>query len=373
MAKPSCDHPKDTHCIHSSERRSFRSCRLRWFWAYIEHMSPYSPIKPLEFGIAIHKGMEVFFDPDKWGKLSIEQKLQLALKAFDEENDKQQAKFIAQPFVDNDLNDYEERKQLGAGMLTYYARDIHPVYDTWFRPVRTEISFHVPLYNDNEEEVQCNNSPNCGQIHPNPAPCTLDGRLDVLVEDMKNGGYYIVDWKTAAQLLKSSKHLYLDDQISTYTAALSEELNVDIKGFLYIQLAKAYPQSPKQLKRRRSGCLYSVSKTQNTTYELAEQTFKVYDKEAYDNGLYEDFLNYLRSSDAPVFHQRFALRQNPTKSANALRNTAMEAADMTAENLLIYPAPGKFNCEKCAFFEPCVQKLNGEDYEYTLQSEFEAP
>lgn len=370
MAKITCEHEPNTHCIHSSERKTFRGCRQKWYWTFIEHLMPYSPIKPLEFGIAIHKGMEVFFNPETWKTVSTEEKLKKALVVFDEENDEQRRRFLKQKFAEDHLDDYEQRKQLGAGMLTYYAREIHPKWDTWIKPVLTEVPFHVELKNDDGTNVECNNSPSCGQSHPNPAPCTLDGRLDVLMEDTVNGGYYVFDWKTAGTLLSNDKHLYMDDQINTYSAALRYELGIDVKGFIYVELAKGYPQAPKPLKRKTAGKMYSVSKTQPTNYEFAQSTFKLFDKDAYEEGLYDEYLEFLQSKDAPKFHQRFVIRQNDEKAKNVLRNTAMEAMDMTRENLLIYPSPGKFNCPNCAFYEPCIEKLNGEDYNYTLESNY---
>ena len=314
--------------------------------------------------------MEVFFDPEKWGVLDTEEKLQLALAAFDEENDEQRRKFIKQNFAQDHLDDYEERKQLGAGMLTHYAREIHPHADNWFKPIRTEVSFHVPLRDENDEPIVCMNSPACGQEHPNPAPCTLDGRLDVLVEDIVNGGYYIVDWKTAATLLSNDRYLYLDDQIGTYLAALREELNINVKGFLYIEIAKGYPMAPNLNKRKTKGCWYSVSKSQPTTYDIAKPIFELYDKEAYDEGLYDGYLTFLQSGGAPKFSQRFAIRQSETKSKNILLNTGMEASDMVDKNLPIYPSPNKFMCGSCPFYEPCLEKLNGEDYQTTLENNY---
>lgn len=314
--------------------------------------------------------MEVFFNPETWGKLTSEEKLKLALEEFDKENDEQRRKYLMQDFARDDLDDYEARKRLGAGMLTHYARVIHPKFDSWIKPVLTEVSFHVPLKDEDGEPIECNNSPACGQVHDNPAPCTLDGRLDVLMEDTRNGGYYIFDWKSAGTLLSNDRHLYLDDQIGTYTAALRYEMNIDVKGFIYVEVAKAFPEAPTQLKRKTKGKMYSTSKTQHTTFEIADPFLKLFDKAAYEEGLYDEYLAYLKSADAPKFHQRFVIRQTEEKARNVLLNTAMEARDMTREDLLIYPAPGKFNCPNCSFYEPCIQKLNGEDYDYTIESNY---
>lgn len=380
MAKPSCAHEEGTHCIHASERRSFRACRRRWDWAYRDHLVPFGQAKPLEFGIAIHKGMEVFFNPDTWGKQNIEWKLKKALEAFDEVNQKQREKFMTKNGPGED--DYEERMQLGAGMLTYYAREVHPYADNWIEPVATEVSFHTPLTIPElpwteaagtvGDPVTCSNSPFCGQEHPNPAPCTLDGRIDAIFKDLTYGGYYIFDWKSATTLIGDDRFLQIDTQITDYVAALKLQLQINIKGFIYAELRKAFPESPKMLQRRYGGKLYSTSKQQPTTYAMAEQSFKVYDAQAYDAGLYNDYLEFLKESpDKPKFHQRFAIRQPDAKLRNCLDNAAMEAMDMVNPNLMIYPSTGKFNCSTCAYLDPCVGKFLDEDYDYTIESMFE--
>jgi hypothetical protein len=54
------------HEIHTSERKSFRACRRRWDWLFRGHYYPVETAKPLEFGIAYHKAMEVWYNPDTW-------------------------------------------------------------------------------------------------------------------------------------------------------------------------------------------------------------------------------------------------------------------------------------------------------------------
>lgn len=380
MAKPYCEHEGGTHCIHASERKSYRGCRRRWDWAYRQHLTPFGQAKPLEFGIAIHKGMEVFFNPETWGSHDTETKLKDALAVFDEMNTKQREHFLSTNAPGED--DYDERKQLGAGMLTYYAREVHPFTDNWIEPVSTEVSFHTPLYVPKLEwtiangtvgqEVTCSNSPLCGQDHSNPAPVTLDGRIDAIFKDLVNGGYYIFDWKSATTLITDDKFLFLDTQITDYVAALKVQLGLNIKGFIYAELKKAFPIAPPMLKKTWQGKKFSTSKQNPTTAALARQAFEVYDPEALAAGKYDDYLEWLENDkNAPKFHQRFAIRQPDAKLRNCLDNAAMEAMEMVNPQLMIYPATGRFNCSGCAFLDPCMAKFHNEDYQYTLDTMYE--
>jgi hypothetical protein len=49
----------------------------------------------------------------------------------------------------------------------------------------------------------------------------------------------------------------------------------------------------------------------------------------------------------------------------------MEALDMLDPKLRLYPSPGRFGCNFCAFQQPCRSKNDGSDYEYDLATNFE--
>ena len=199
-----------SHQIRTSARRSFRGCRRRWDWAYREGWAPLEEPRPLEFGRAFHSAMEEIYNPDTWFLTDADQKLQLAKNVFELECEKQRHQYLR----DNGLirldfdqrNDYDERIKLGHGMLSYYIENVHkvPGNDDWFKPVNVEIEFEVPIKQDDEELLRCTDSPDCGQTHRNffdyDNIVTYGGRVDCLVEDLNKGGYWILDWKTAAEL-----------------------------------------------------------------------------------------------------------------------------------------------------------------------------
>lgn len=327
--------------------------------------------------------MEQVYDPELWDESDDEEKLERAIKVFEEITWEQRRVFLVnsrQQLADKPFgDDYAERIELGKGMLTHYVRVVHPVADRFIRPVRVEVPFAVQLKYPSGvslpegvepgQEMTCSSSPDCGQEHPNPAPVTLNGRVDALVEDIVNGGYYIVDWKTAAQLITDGEFLQLDDQITSYCAALSLILGLDIRGFLYAEIRKDYPKPPTRLGRETKSRHYSINVNQGTTFEIAEEFLKQHDLAALRTGAYTEFLEKLKK-DPPKFHQRFPVIQSEPKLVNVLDNVAMEALEMTNPKLPIYPAPSKQNCSGCAFKGPCLGKYNDEDYNYTLKTMF---
>jgi hypothetical protein len=44
---------------------------------------------------------------------------------------------------------------------------------------------------------------------------------------------------------------------------------------------------------------------------------------------------------------------------------------MINPDLRIYPSPGRFACGGCAFRQPCLEKDNGGDYQYFLDTMYE--
>lgn len=385
MAKADCEHEPNTHCIHSSERRSFRSCRQRWYWNFVSGYVPQEMPKPLEMGIAFHEGMEQIYEPSRWDDTSDQEKLDAGIARFTEVCEKQKARFLKvtgqtklnQAYGD----DYQERIDLGIGMMTHYMKEVHPSADKWFKPVAVEVAIATDLYYPDVPMVhrlgktpgdvmRCYNSPNCGQIHDDGAPVTLNGRVDALLEDLAYGGYYVADWKTAAQLIVHGEFLQLDDQITSYCGALQHDFNLDIRGFMYAEFKKAFPQPLKKLTRLQQGRKLSTAKDQPTTYAVALESIMDIDPEGHEAGFYDDYLAELQGPHAPKFHQRFPVVQSNTKLKNVLVNVATEALDITNPELLIYTAASKNNCGACAYQAPCLGKQNGEDYQYTLKSAF---
>lgn len=379
----------NSHEIHTSEIRSFLGCRRRWNWAYREGYVPETSAKPLQFGIAFHIAMEAFYDPETWAVTTPEQKTEAAVSAFIHECERQRGEYLRSTgqtlLLEADRDDYTERIDLGIGMLEWYGKQVHPKEDTWFKPVMVEVPFQVPICDPRTGEPLRCYAPTihgatsgllsdvtlrtCGQIHEYGAVVTYDGRIDAIMEDLYNGGYFIWDHKSAASIRRDDRLLLLDPQVNGYTWAASSELGIDVRGFLYVEYRKDFPRPPKILSRAYKGRRFSTDKTAPTDYENFTQTVQQYDAPGLAAGVYDEYIAWLQSPEAPVFHRRFPIIKTKRNLESVAQQIYNIARDMISPDLLIYPNAGHFSCSGCAYYTPCLSQMMGEDYTHSLQGD----
>jgi hypothetical protein len=268
---------KLTHSIHTSERRSFRSCRRRWSWIFQEFYYPTTTAKPLEFGVAFHKAMETYYNPETW--FDLQYAAAMAMIVFKKEVELQYVAFVAQhgdPALEAEA-DYKERVELGIGMLKHYFKNISPVEDRNLTPYKVEVKFEVFIKDPDGQIMWCK----CdvcwdrwvafvgktddliavmgtdSRVRSNweGLPVTYGGRIDALMVDSL-GRYWVFDWKTARALTSAGDddYLLLDDQITSYCWALWT-LGIDIAGFIYAEIKKSFPVEPEPMKNRYKGRL----------------------------------------------------------------------------------------------------------------------
>jgi hypothetical protein len=402
------------HSIHTSQRRSFRGCRQRHQWLFEEFWYPRTTAKPLEFGSAYHVGLETYFNPLFWDKPR-EVVLELAIQAFRQECEDQLKSYYRATGMEEGTEldpeveaDYKERKELGKGMLRYFhakIRDEPKLHH--MRPIKVEIPFEFPIESPTGEQMWCKcktcwhrfkesthvtstiNSQMtyqacaCEELegedwwesfydeHWKGLPVTYGGRIDAIFEHA-DGRIWIVDWKTAARLASEqdrTEFLSLDDQILSYCAALWK-LGIRVAGFLYFEQKKVAPVEPEPLVRRRLGRMFSVSKQNTYDPDVYEKTVSEIDPEAYEEGLYDDFIDYLRT-EGGRFHSVYKEYRTEEQMRIALEDIYNEACDILDPNLRIYKNAGRFNCGMCAFRQPCLEKSSGGDYQYALETMFE--
>ena len=390
------------HEIHTSERRSFRSCRRRWDWISRQRYYPIVTPHYFEFGTAFHVAQEVYYDPSKWS-WDREVMAQHAILAFVNTCEDQRAAALkAAPNLYDAAReqDYNDRVELGKGMLKHYFYNIAPNIDRGWIPVKVEIGFKVIIPNPEtgEEAIWCA----CNECFEkwlkheqiegppgtvittaaqanewnediyrfmfNGLPAVYAGRLDMLAQD-PDGHLWIFDWKTAKNVSKDYEFLYLDDQVGSYPWAL-KKLDLDVKGFIYHEQRKGYPQPPKRNVNRRLGCMYSVARNQDTDYETYLKTVQEEDTEAYKAGCYDEFLKFLQG-EGIVYFDRHQIPKSDAELLEIERNIGFETLDMLDPGLRIYPSAGRFSCGFCAYRQPCMEQNAQGDYKYALDTLFQ--
>lgn len=386
---------KLVHSVHTSERRAFRGCRRRWDWTYRNMLYPLVTPEPLEFGVAFHKAMEYYYQPATWHDK--ETAAQLAMVAFKHSCDEQFREYKrlnGDPSYET-IARYRDRVDLGNNMLEYYFRDVAPLYDRDWEPIEVEVPFEVIVKDQNGKTVWCkcdrcwkkykiwrDSETVFGVNAKNPyetyndfmswqgLPVTYGGRLDALMKD-QHDRYWIADWKTTSRMLdedKEASFLQLDDQITSYCWALWD-MGIDVAGFVYVEFKKAWPKAPERLKRPYGGKLYSTNKQNMSNVKMFRETVSAEDFSAYDMGLYDDYIDWLKT-EGPKFTQRHQIHRNDRELKNAGLNIALECMDIVGSPR-IYPQAGRFSCPTCLFQQPCIGTNMGEDVEYMFETLYE--
>jgi hypothetical protein len=357
--------------------------------------------KHFDFGTAFHVALETYYNPETWTFPS-EVRIEAAIKAFRDKNQKQLKKHLnATNSVDLDSEaeeDFKEREELGIGMLRYFHKEVVPKYDDHWKPLKVEIEFMVPIPNPDGRGYEAGDFiwckcdrcwENFKKYDPDfvkrsvgmevldksaqhlweGLPVVYAGRIDALGED-EYGDLWIIDWKTAKTIRDDHTFLELDDQVGSYPWALWR-LGIPVRGFLYHEQRKGYPQPPKQNKYRRLGCLYSVSKNQDVEYEFYRKFVEENDPEGYQGGHYDEYLEFLQVEGSIKYFERNQIHKTEDQLLEVERNIGLEALEMINPKLRVYPSPGRFSCDSCAFQQPCIEKSRGGDYQYGLDTMFE--
>jgi hypothetical protein len=274
--------------------------------------------------------------------------------------------------------EYDEFLKLGVGMLDNYF-DYSWRVDKGWEPVGVEVPFEIPIkappgFVERISETGCIYVGADGnlwwvddQVGTPAQPIVYRGRIDLIMRD-PHGNIWLWDHKTAARFEENVDWLELDEQMGSYGWAYREIAGVAPYGIMYSELYKGIPEPPKRLDRPRKGCSFSVSKSQDTSYELLLATVKAEDRTAYEQGLYDEVLQFFKAEGKQYFRRTPVIR-NASEYDNLSIQIAWEAIDMLSDPIT-YPNPSKFACKWCMFRTPCLALNDGSDHEYILNTSF---
>ena len=376
------------HEIHVSEIREFQKCNWAWYWKYMEKWYPLTHAKPLEFGTAMHAAMEARYNPKYYDKQEVAEAL--AVVTFTDINEKQlqNAKDAKGIFFDETvIDDYNERRDLGIRMLEYYFTAIVDK-EKDFKPVAVEQNFIVPIEDDMGVPIYCR----CDQCYKKWSdyqldtelvhsvdetppmfvglPVVLEGKIDLILE-YSNGKVWVRDWKNIGRFSDTVEWLENDLQLTLYLWALWK-MNADIGGFEYFESKKMAPEIPQPMKRRSGGRLFSTAKDKPYEYDSYLKEIMVGDPLAYEDGLYEEYLNWLKL-EGPQFYRLTRVRKSEKAMGmmEAILQDVAYAVTSTREGVRkMYPSPTKFGCIYCDFRQPCIERMNGQPYDDMMNSLF---
>jgi hypothetical protein len=338
--------------IRTTERTNFKSCRRLWYYTSKLHrnLEPVRMNHNLAFGIAIHVGLQGFYDPETW-HMDQETKLAKGITFFVNSNNEQkrQEGIATGGLSPERLEEYKRREQLGIDMLTGYAKWAY--HRDNFTPVYVEQKFQVPII------MPGTNDPMVVMYNGKPTPVVYQVRIDLVLEENDTGDWWICDHKTAGNISGSTEFLELDTQMSSYAWAAQIYYKRPIAGIIYNELEKNAPKPPRVLK---NGSL-SKDKSQLTNYELYLQAIS---EKSLDPDQYADILEHLRDNPREYF-RRTPLHRSSLELATQGKYVVQEVTDMLSSPAL-YPNPNKMKCNGCDFRHPCITQNEGRDVEFVL-------
>ena len=339
--------------IGTSDRGSFKRCRRQWDWSspMRRGLAVRDQKRPLWFGTGMHHaledyhGLRVYENP----QAAIDDYLQATIKEYG---------------IDALPQEYESDIETMKQMLRHYTvswlkisgRDPLKTYKVKGVPqVEVSFEFEIPLSKLTLERAGADR-------------VVYRGTLDRVVVD-DNGYLWVQDYKNIAQFT-SHEHLYLDDQIGAYLWAMRYMYKKPCLGFIYTQFWKKGVEPALILK---SGEI-SVDKSQPTTAALYRHALIT----KYGNGAWPEkhvaalnHFNSFESEESDRFIRRDRITRRPEALINVVKRILMEVEDMLDPQLPIYPSPG-FQCRTmCSFVNPCIEKENDDDFEYTLRQDYD--
>lgn len=410
--------------IHTSDRKTFKDCRRQWSFSspatknLVRKANVYGINENFWFGIGIHHALELYYkfgtDPVStwiaWYEMQWNGGL-VHISDLDEFADRMPKKHpeIEGAFIVSGLSDvlpdpdpvkFQEYKDLGIGMMTFY-KDYAARMDN-FDVVAVEHEFSVPIETPDGDVMREFDSrimpddwaPKTGSpihheliatVQPGDnikwgyykKPVHARGRIDLIVQDRETGQYGIMDHKTANRVDDDYfRHLTLDDQVTTYVWAAQREAELfdlpwkKIDFVIYQALRKCYPKPPTPLKNGKP----SLNRAEeSTTAALFEQYIKEHSLQIVYDGSddMQRYYAYLLDQGDKVFIQRDVIHRNKFQVGALGQRLYYEARDMLSivdDPNAHYPNPRKeYACLNCAFRSPCEAMEMGYDWNGMLQ------
>lgn len=232
------------HILRTSERRDFKRCQQRWWWAWREGLKPKGrEADALWFGTGVHYALAEWYcgpgltrgphPAETW-----ERWVGAEIRRIRSNRELDEARYV-------------DARALGIAMLEgyveRYGRD-----DNW-DVIHAEHVFQIDI----------------PRRSGNGLLITLGGTFDLIFRDLETGEIWLGEHKTAASI--STTHLQLDDQAGGYWMVASDicrergllRQGERIEGIMYNFLRKAMPdERPKDAEGRALNKNGTVSKRQ---------------------------------------------------------------------------------------------------------------
>lgn len=312
--------------------RTFKRCKRKWYYKYVNMLSPKQKASYLNLGVFIHGGMEGYYLGHDWREF-IEQSAQESVDA------------LMRAVTPGDILDEALAVEKTAEISNLRNRAVE-VMGRYIEFDRTN-----PLVRAGWKVLGVEVNILEWKLTIPGTDIFLEGFIDMVLED-EYGGIWAVEHKTGAQFF-SVESLDLDEQASTYLWALSHRYpDKKVSGIIYNLVRTKVPSIPQMLK---SGEM-SRSKI-DTTWDIYVLALQENDLDEQDYGAMRDKL----------LLNEFFKRDQVYRSTTELGNFEIDLQDViydiedTMNNARFTRTPTKDCTWECPFREICIMEYKGLD------------
>lgn len=310
--------------LSNSKMKTYQRCPNRYRYKYILKLRPKAKALPLEKGSWMHALLQAHYEGKKWTKVH---------------------KRLTKNFIN--LLD-EIREELGdlpgecKRLMLSYVRQYPNDFDR-YRVIDVEMDEIVTL----------------------PNGLKLQVIIDVIVEDILEGGLWVMDHKFRGKLAEPID-MVLDPQLTLYYWALEFMGYKDLRGALYNEVRTATPKTPDILK---SGEL-SQRKNIDTDVFTYMNAIKQHELDPAD---YSEILTHIATNEEVRWFRRTPIPKDPPVLKTVMRELVETAQEIqTAERTDKYRRTTDKSCNwGCEFRNVCVAELHGADISSIVKADFE--
>lgn len=357
--------------LRTSERRAFKRCARRWWWAYREGYRPIGAEKtPLWFGTITHEALAYWYIPGrKRGAHPAQTFERLAGEAM------RTVKVVTETDEET-VTSWEEAAKLGVVLLDEYVK--HWGNDESWDFIQAEQTFSLPVPWPSERQQLYVVDEQTGLL------CEYKGTYDGVYRDLVDGRIKLLETKTARSI--QTGHLTLDDQAGSYWAVASRTLQSmgkigpkeSIAGINYNFLRKALPDTrpvdaegyaTNKPVKKDYGIRLGLIKEDATPAECRSlPTIEKMEEIAKSRGIVV-LGERSKVQPQPLFHREMVHRTGAERRSQllAIQDEAVHMQAMRDGMLPVTRNP-TYDCHRdCDFFAPCELKERGGDEKALLK------
>jgi hypothetical protein len=305
--------------MRNSETQTYKACRQKWYWSYVEHYKPNQVQAHFTVGSMVHAGLEHWYIPGRKRGVHPAKTVNRLYKEWLTDGGREIKVKVGGGDSEDDSN-YVEINELMIHMMTNYVDTYGK--DDFIEVLAPEQLFRVDVYDEHGRYV-----------------CTQVGQIDLCFRDRRTNRIGFMEHKTGSTLMPFGAPESLDEQSGTYwtygpqwlkhTGQIPEEAELDF--IMFNRMRKAFksdkPTNAEGLVLNKDG---SVSKRQPAP-------------------LFKRSMVYRNAHDSDILNDRVIA-------------VSREMQMIERGELEVYKHPDK-HCGFCEFKDVCEVHESGGDYQ----------